>query len=218
MWAAGLAEQVDALGSWRGWPSIAAELGEPSPRWPGGRRRSSPGGDPPLLRGCGAELADVPGERPPLPVLRAVRAHAALPAVLVAFGRPHPAAAPTSCCWSGIVRADRLWALVAGFVEAGESLEDAAHREVGEEVGLALREVAYFGSQPWAMSGPGVLLAGFLPAARPHAEPVVDGRELAQARWFPLDALPAELPPAYSISRWLIDAAAGVQNGAGRSS
>ncbi|HEY6594665.1 MAG TPA: hypothetical protein VI011_11250, partial [Asanoa sp.] len=38
--------------------------------------------------------------------------------------------------------------------------------------------------------------------------PVVDGRELAQARWFPLDALPAELPPPYSISRWLIDASA----------
>ncbi|MFD0784760.1 hypothetical protein ACFQZ8_12685 [Micromonospora azadirachtae] len=43
-------------------------------------------------------------------------------------------------------------------------------------------------------------------------ESVVDGRELVAARWFPLDALPAKLPPAYSISRWLIDATrAGVR-------
>ncbi|MFG1952186.1 hypothetical protein [Micromonospora sp. NPDC048830] len=51
-----------------------------------------------------------------------------------------------------------------------------------------------------------LLVAGFTATVTdPAAEPVVDGRELAQASWFPLDALPAELPPAYSISRWLID-------------
>ncbi|MGC1211756.1 MAG: NAD(+) diphosphatase, partial [Micromonospora sp.] len=131
-------------------------------------------------------------------------------AVLVAIARPGRAGGPDELL---LVRhaygPTGLWALVAGFVEAGESLEAAAHREVGEEVGLAIDRPTYFGSQPWAMSGPGTLLAGFTAtAADPDVEPVVDAKELTQARWFPLDALPAELPPAYSISRWLIDAVA----------
>ena len=103
----------------------------------------------------------------------------------------------------------QLWALVAGFVEAGESLEAAVHREVAEEVGLTLRRPAYVDSQPWALTGPGTLLAGFTAEVTdPAAEPVADGTELTEARWFPVDALPAELPPAYSLSRWLIDAVA----------
>jgi NAD+ diphosphatase len=59
------------------------------------------------------------------------------------------------------------------------------------------------------MSGPGTLLAGFTATVTdPAAEPVVDPKELTEARWFPVDALPAELPPAYSLSRWLVDAVA----------
>jgi NAD+ diphosphatase len=54
-----------------------------------------------------------------------------------------------------------------------------------------------------------VVLVGFhATCADFPAEPVADGREVVEARWFPLDALPAQLPPAYSLSRWLIDAAA----------
>jgi NAD+ diphosphatase len=222
VWAAGLAEQVDALGTWRGWPSIAAELGEPLAALAGRAlqvvtwRRTHR-----FCGQCGAELADVPGEHARrCPSCELYVPMQLSPAVLVAVRRPAPGGGADELL---LVRHSygptELWALVAGFVEAGESLEEAAHREVGEEVGLALREVAYFGSQPWAMSGPGVVLAGFhARSADPAAEPVVDGRELAQARWFPLDGLPAELPPAYSISRWLIDAAAGVQAGPARSS
>jgi NAD+ diphosphatase len=104
--------------------------------------------------------------------------------------------------------ATAIWALVAGFVEAGESLEETVHREVAEEVGLRVTGVRYLGSQPWAMSGPGVLLTGFTAyCADPAAVPVADGREITEAAWFRLDALPEPLPPAYSISRWLIDAA-----------
>ncbi|MFI7491310.1 NAD(+) diphosphatase [Micromonospora echinaurantiaca] len=198
-------------GRWLSWRALAAEVPEPlaalagralqvvtwrhAHRWCGA---------------CRAELADVPGESARrCPDCNLYVPMQLSPAVLVAITRPGPAGRPDELL---LVRHSygptELWALVAGFVEAGETLEGAAHREVGEEVGLALDRLTYFGSQPWAMSGPGVLLAGFTAtAADPAAEPVVDGRELTQARWFPLDALPAELPPAYSISRWLIDAA-----------
>ncbi|MEH0938902.1 NAD(+) diphosphatase [Micromonospora psammae] len=213
-WAADL-DEADAerlSGRWRSWPSLAAELPEPLATLAGRAlgvvtwRRTH--------RWCGAcrtELADVPGETarrcPGCDLYLPMRLSAA---VLVAITRPGPAGRPDELL---LVRHSygptELWALVAGFVEAGETLEAAVHREVGEEVGLALDRVAYFGSQPWAMSGPATLLTGFTAtAADPSAEPVLDERELAQARWFPVDALPAELPPAYSISRWLIDATA----------
>ncbi|WP_328340064.1 NAD(+) diphosphatase [Micromonospora sp. NBC_00421] len=201
------------VGRWRSWRALAAELPEPVATLAGRAvavvtwRRTH--------RWCGAcraALTDVPGETarrcPDCDLYVPLRLS---PAVLAAITRPGPTGGPTELL---LVRhasgPTELWALVAGFVEAGESLETAVRREVTEEVGLDLDTVDYFGSQPWAISGPGVLLAGFTAtAADPTVEPVVDGRELVRARWFPVDALPAELPPAYSISRWLIDAVAG---------
>ncbi|MEV0156189.1 NAD(+) diphosphatase [Micromonospora sp. NPDC050686] len=211
-WAADVAEAEALPGDWQSWRRLAARLPEPLATLAGRAlavvtwRRTH--------RWCGAcraELADVPGETarrcPGCQLYVPLRLSAA---VLVAITRPGPAGRPGELL---LVRHSygptELWALVAGFVEAGETLEATAHREVREEVGLALNRVTYFGSQPWAMSGPGTLLTGFTAtAADPTAQPVVDGRELTEARWFPLDALPAELPPAYSISRWLIDAVA----------
>ncbi|GHJ10135.1 NADH pyrophosphatase [Micromonospora humidisoli] len=210
-WAAAAPDEATGpAGRWRSWRALAAELPEPLATLAGRAvavvtfRRTH--------RWCGAcraELADLPGGTarrcPACDLYVPLRLS---PAVLAAITRPGPAGGPTELL---LVRhasgPTGLWALVAGFVEAGESLETAVRREVTEEVGLALGSVDYFGSQPWAISGPGVLLAGFFAtAADPTAEPEVDGRELVRARWFPVDALPAELPPAYSISRWLIDA------------
>jgi NAD+ diphosphatase len=153
-------------------------------------------------------LADVPGETARrCPNCKLYVPMQLSPAVLVAIRRPGPPGEPGQLL---LVRhsygATEVWALVAGFVEAGETLEQAVHREVAEEVGLRVDGLTYFGSQPWAMSGPGVVLTGFVAyAADPAAEPVVDGHELTEARWFPLDALPEALPPTYSISRWLIE-------------
>jgi NAD+ diphosphatase len=210
VWAAALPSADERLGSWRSWPALAAELGEPLAALAGRAlqvmtwRRTHR-----FCGACAAELADVPGEHARrCPACELYVPMQLSPAILVAIRRPGRGAGTEELL---LVRHSygptELWALVAGFVEAGESLEEAVHREVGEEVGLEIDRPAYFGSQPWAMSGPGVVLAGFTATcADPDAEPVVDGRELTQARWFPLDALPAELPPPYSISRWLIDA------------
>lgn len=202
VWAAGLAERIDTLGAWRGWPSIAAEVDEPTAALAGRAlqvvtwRRTHR-----YCGACAAELADVPGEHARrCPECSLYVPMQLSPAVLVAIRRGDELL---------LVRhtygPTELWALVAGFVEAGESLEEAVHREVAEEVGLTIDGLRYFGSQPWAMSGPGVVLAGFTATAPPDAEPVVDGKELAVARWFPLTDLPEALPPPYSISRWLID-------------
>lgn len=95
------------------------------------------------------------------------------------------------------------YSLVAGFLEFGECLEEAAAREVAEEVGVILEGIEYVGSQCWPF--PSQLMAGF--RARYRAGEIrPDPGEIEDARWFPLDSLPT-LPPRRSISRYLIDMA-----------
>jgi len=92
---------------------------------------------------------------------------------------------------------------LAGFLDPGESVEDAVHREVMEEVGLEVKDLRYFGSQSWPF--PGSLMIAFT-AEYAGGDIRCDPAEIAEARWFgPGDALPS-LPPAQSISRALIDA------------
>lgn len=83
--------------------------------------------------------------------------------------------------------------LVAGFVEIGETLEDAVRRETMEEVGLRVKNIRYIESQPWAFSSS--LISGF--AAEVDGDPTVhlntDGKdELASAEWIPRDELACE--------------------------
>jgi NAD+ diphosphatase len=73
------------------------------------------------------------------------------------------------------------FSVLAGFVDAGESLEAAVHREVGEEVGLELTRVAYLGSQAWPF--PGSLMCAFEARAVPGDLRLAEA-ELAEARWF----------------------------------
>ena len=93
------------------------------------------------------------------------------------------------------------YTVVAGFVEAGESLEQCLAREVKEEVGVDIRNPRYFGSQPWPF--PNSLVMAFS-AEWAGGGVVPDPGELEDARWFPVDALP-DLPEAVHISRQLID-------------
>jgi NAD+ diphosphatase len=92
---------------------------------------------------------------------------------------------------------------LAGFLDPGESVEDAVHREVMEEVGLRVKDLRYFGSQSWPF--PGSLMIAFT-AEYAGGDIRCDPAEIAEARWFgPGDKLP-ELPPPQSISRALIEA------------
>lgn len=93
-----------------------------------------------------------------------------------------------------------FYSSLAGFVEAGESLEAALRREVMEEVGIEVGRLEYFGSQSWPF--PGQMMVGFF-AEYAGGEICIDDDEIADARWFRYDQLP-EIPGEVSISGQLI--------------
>jgi NAD+ diphosphatase len=94
-----------------------------------------------------------------------------------------------------------MYSCVAGFVEPGETLEEAVRREVGEEVGVELADVRYVASQPWPF--PHSLMIGF-EATWGAGDIVIDDVEIVDAQWFEPDDLPM-IPPPMSIARTLID-------------
>lgn len=95
----------------------------------------------------------------------------------------------------------KFYGLVAGFVETGETLEDCVRREVQEEVGLKIKNLKYFSSQPWPY--PMGLMVGFT-ADYESGEIRLQRSELADGKWFSKDNLP-NLPQKLSIARMLID-------------
>ncbi len=108
---------------------------------------------------------------------------------------------------------------LAGFVEPGESAEQAVAREVGEEAGIAVTDVAYVTSQPWPF--PSSLMLAFTARAEPDAVPLPRDGELAEVRWFSREEVRAaqegrssglRTPPSVSVAWHLIHGWAGTQD------
>lgn len=93
----------------------------------------------------------------------------------------------------------QLTALIAGFMEIGETLEDTVRREVMEEVGLRVKNIRYYKSQPWSFSGS--VLVGFYADLDGSPEIMLDTAELQEARWFERGELPHnENPPSLTAT------------------
>lgn len=99
--------------------------------------------------------------------------------------------------------AKNIWALIAGYVEIGESLEEAAHREVLEEVGIKIKNLKYFGSQPWPFGGIS-LMVGFT-AEYASGSIKLQEDEIAEAGFFTKDNLPGFPSSKVSIAHKMID-------------
>jgi NAD+ diphosphatase len=113
----------------------------------------------------------------------------------------------------------KRYSVLAGFVEAGESLEDCVVREIGEEVGLAVRDVRYLGNQPWPF--PRSLMIGFTAAADRSAPLRPADGEIAEAQWVSRERVrevlaaggavaDLGLPGGVSIARHMVEAWAAV--------
>lgn len=98
-------------------------------------------------------------------------------------------------------RSYKKYALLAGFTEIGETVEETVAREVMEEVGLKVKNIRYYKSQPWAFSD--TLLIGFYCDLDGDAEVTLDEEELALAEWFERDEIPVE-PSRYSLTNEMI--------------
>lgn len=101
-----------------------------------------------------------------------------------------------------IVFPKERYSVIAGFVEAGETFEDCVSREVFEEVGIKVKNIKYFGSQPWPF--PDSLMVAFI-CKYESGEMKIDETEINHASWYNLDNLPDNLPLKGTIARKLID-------------
>jgi NAD+ diphosphatase len=95
----------------------------------------------------------------------------------------------------------KMFSVLAGFVEPGETLEGCVKREVFEEVGITVKNIEYFNSQPWPF--PDSLMIGFT-ACYAKGDLLIDTNEILGAQWFDADKLPF-IPPKETLSGELID-------------
>lgn len=95
------------------------------------------------------------------------------------------------------------YGLIAGFVEIGETLEDAVRREIKEEVGLRVKNIRYFKSQPWAFSQS--VLSGFFADLAGDSSIRLNTEELATADWFSRSSIP-ETESTFSLTATMIEA------------
>jgi NAD+ diphosphatase len=146
---------------------------------------------------CASEMQLVAGERCfKCPVCGALAYPRISPAMMVLITRGEQALLARH-----VSSTTNIFSALAGFVEAGESIEETVHREVMEEVGLKVHRLAYFGSQPWPF--PHSLMVAFT-AEYLSGEIRLDEREIAEARWFSRDEPLTDVPGVFSIAGHLI--------------
>jgi NAD+ diphosphatase len=123
------------------------------------------------------------------------------PAIIVRVARHDPDGAKILLANGRRFRSSKVYSVLAGFVEPGETLEECVQREICEEVGITVKNICYFGSQPWPF--PDSLMIAFT-AEYAGGEITLEEAEIADANWFKPNELPA-VPPPISIARRLID-------------
>lgn len=146
---------------------------------------------------CGSTTEEQPGERAKIcPKCGFISYPRICPAVITAVLKDNKILLAHAKAFRG-----NLHSLIAGFLEPGETLEEGVKREILEEVSIKVKNIKYFGSQPWPY--PNSLMIGFV-AEYESGEIAVDGVEITEAGWFGVDNLP-ELPSQVSIARQIID-------------
>ena len=146
---------------------------------------------------CATPMVDVPGQRSRRCESCRHECYPRLsPAIIVAVERGDEILLARSPHFPAEVHS-----VLAGFVDPGESAEEAVVREVREEVGLEVRNLRYFSSQPWPF--PHSLMLGFQ-ADYAGGQIEVDGEEIVSAGFFRPGALPPTFPGGFSISQWLL--------------
>jgi len=146
---------------------------------------------------CGHETETLQGERAKkCPVCGFMSFPRISPAVITAVLKDNKILLSHYAAFRG-----NMHTIIAGFVEPGETLEECVKREILEEVGIQVKNIKYFGSQPWPF--PNSLMIGFT-AEYESGEISVDREEISEAGWYDVNSLP-ELPPEMSIAREIID-------------
>ena len=147
---------------------------------------------------CAAKMLDAPEERAKhCPVCGLSNYPRISPCIIVRVNRGQELLLARNPRWP-----PGRYSNVAGFVEPGETLEEAVQREVMEEVGIQIKNIRYFGSQPWPF--PNSLMMGFT-AEYAAGKIQVDAVEIEDAGWFSLNNLPL-IPSKVSISGQLLEA------------
>ena len=123
------------------------------------------------------------------------------PAIITLVWRDRPDGRQEVLLGRGVTFQMPMYSCLAGFVEPGESMEDAVRREIFEEVGVVVTDVSYQSSQPWPF--PHSLMLGFT-ARWESGEIACDPAEIVDAQWYTAESLPM-IPPGISIARKLID-------------
>lgn len=146
---------------------------------------------------CGLQTETLPDERAKkCPACGLISYPRISPAVITAVFKDNQILLTHNIAFRG-----KFYGLIAGFVEAGETLEECARREILEEVRIRVKNLQYFGSQPWPF--PNSLMIGFT-AEYESGEILADGKEISECGWYDTHNLP-DLPSKMSIAREMID-------------